>query len=90
VRLWEDLWLGNDCLRSVYPRLFSLSLDQGKRVGEVGVWEENNWRWNLNWRRDMFQWEMDMEADMLSRLSTGVLCKDSFDQLVWNGDQKGT
>jgi len=90
VRLWEDLWLGNECLRSVYPRLFSLSLDQGKNVGEVGEWEENRWRWNLNWRRDRFQWETDLEVDMFSRLSMGAMCKDSSDQLLWKGDQKGT
>ena len=90
VRLWEDVWLGNECLRSTYPKLFSLSLDQGKKVGEVGEWEENRWRWNLSWRRDMFQWETDLEVDMLSRLSMGAICKDSFDQLLWKGDQKGT
>jgi len=27
---------------------------------------------------------------MLFRLSTGALCKDSLDQLLWKGDQKGT
>ena len=90
VRLWEDLWLGNECLRSAYPRLFSLSLDQGKKVGEVGEWEENRWRWNLNWRRVRFQWETKLEVDMLSRLSLGALCKDSSEQLLWKGDQKGT
>ena len=89
VRFWEDVWLGNECLRSVYPRLFSLSLDQGKRVGEVGVWEETTWQWNLNWRRGRFQWETDMEDDLLSRLSTGAVWKDSLDQLLWKGDQKG-
>jgi len=56
-----------------------LSLDQGKKVGEVGGWEENRWRWNLNWRRDRFDRKTDLEVDMLSRLSMGVMCKDSLD-----------
>ncbi|XP_068486340.1 uncharacterized protein [Phaseolus vulgaris] len=89
VRLWKDLWLGNECLRSTYPRLFSLSLDQGKKVGEVGEWEDNRWRWNLNWKRVRFQWETELEVEMLSRLSLGALSKDTSDQLLWKGDQKG-
>jgi len=54
VRFWEDNWLGgihNIC--SLYPRLFALSLDQGRTVGEVGVWEDSIWNWWLRCKSDM-------------------------------------
>nr|AER13158.1 putative retrotransposon [Phaseolus vulgaris] len=34
ARFWEDTWVGRNNLLSQYPRLFSLSLDQGLTVGE--------------------------------------------------------
>jgi len=48
VRFWEDVWLQNSSLKSLYPRLYSLSLDQGKTVGEVGRWEDGRWRFWFN------------------------------------------
>ena len=46
VNFWEDVWIGNQPLKNVYPRLFSISLNQGQRVEEVGMWEGAEWRWN--------------------------------------------
>jgi len=61
VKLWEYVWLQSSSLKSMFSRLYSLSLDQGKRVGEVGTWEEGRWRFQPNWRRERFEWESKME-----------------------------
>ena len=45
VRFWKDVWIQSTGLKTRYPRLYSLSRDQGKMVGEVGRWEEDRWRW---------------------------------------------
>jgi len=37
IKLWEDVWLQISSLKSMFPRLYSLSLDQGKTMGEVGT-----------------------------------------------------
>ena len=55
VRFWEDVWVGSSNLKAVYPRLFSLSLNQGHKVEEVGGWEGSMWRWSLSWRRVRFE-----------------------------------
>jgi len=89
VRFWEDTWLQNNSLKVLYPRLYSLSLDQGKKVEEVGGWEDGRWRWRLNWRRDRHEWESNLEGNMLSSLNTGVICQDSHDHLVWRKDPAG-
>jgi len=39
VRLWEDAWLCSTSLKTLYPKLFSLSCDQGKLVREACSWE---------------------------------------------------
>lgn len=57
ARFWEDGWLDNCNLKNRFPRLFSLSLDEGLKVGEVREWEGSVWRWGLRWRRERFEWE---------------------------------
>ena len=44
VKFWEDVWVGNSNLKTMFPRLFSLSLNQGHKVEEVGEWEDSVWR----------------------------------------------
>jgi len=52
VCFWEDTWAASKPLRETFSRLFSLSLDKGFKVAEVGVWEDTQWNWMLGWRRD--------------------------------------
>jgi len=40
-------WFGNCNLKTLFLRLYSISLDQGLKVGEVGEWEGSVWRWDL-------------------------------------------
>jgi len=51
VRFWEDAWVSNSSLKTLFPRLFSLSLNQGQKVEEVGTWVDSVWDWKLSWRR---------------------------------------
>ena len=44
VKFWEDAWVTNNNLKSLYPRLFSLSMDQGMKVGEVSTQESYGWQ----------------------------------------------
>jgi len=89
ARFWEDVWLQNNCIKTLYPRLYALSLDQGKTVEEVGRWEDGLWRWRLNWRRERYVWEENMEGELFSSLTTGVIRQEVQDHLVWRGDPKG-
>jgi len=80
VRLWEDVWLQNSSIKSLYPRLYSLSLDQGKTVGEVGRWEEGRWRFWPNWRRERYDWESNM-AVLTHQPANGTL--DNVYDILW-------
>jgi len=50
ARFWEDAWVDSNNPKTMFPRLYIIYLDQGKKVGEVGVWEESEWQWSLRWR----------------------------------------
>ena len=61
----------NNKLKTLFPRLFFVSLDQGKTVDEVGTWEDVGWNWRLlRWRRPRFNWESSMEEEFKD------LCKE--------------
>jgi len=89
ARFWEEAWTYNNNLKSLYPRLYSLSMDQGMTIGEVGSWVDSGWQWRLNWRRARFKWESELEEDMLSILNRGVMNRKINYHLVWEGDSKG-
>jgi len=57
---------------SLYPRMYSMSLDQGKTVGEVGVWDDSGWTWQLRWRRTRFEWKALSKEDLFRKLSTTI------------------
>ena len=67
IRFWEDKWLDNDTLLHKFPRLFSVSLDTGRNLSQVGVWNNNVWSWKLRWRRILFVWESNL-VDILMQL----------------------
>ncbi|KAK2401932.1 hypothetical protein QL285_051491 [Trifolium repens] len=57
TKFWTNIWVGDQPLCVKFPRLFSISMQQDEVVGNTGSWGENQWRWNLQWRRNLFQWE---------------------------------
>jgi len=67
IKLGEDKWVDNESLKQKFPRLFSVSLDVGHTLSQVGAWNDNYWSWKLGWRRTLFVWESS-QADQLSQL----------------------
>ncbi|XP_068486381.1 uncharacterized mitochondrial protein AtMg00310-like [Phaseolus vulgaris] len=89
ARFWEDVWTGNVNFKTMFPRLYSLSLNHGQKVEEVGVWEESVWKWTLRWRRERFEWEIPMEVDLSMHMSRASVTKDVKDAQVWTCDVSG-
>jgi len=90
ARFWEDVWVDNANLKSLFPRLYSLSLNQGQKVEEVGVWEDLGWRWNLRWRRVRFEWEIPLENTLGLLISRAYVKRDRKDARVWKSDESGS
>jgi len=41
IKLWEDRWVGNDPLKTKFPRLFSLSVEKDMTLACSGFWANN-------------------------------------------------
>lgn len=58
TNFWEHKWIrAGQTLKSKYQRLFTVSTQQHSLVKEVGEWDATHWIWQLNWRRNLFDWE---------------------------------
>ena len=43
ISFWEDCWVGDEALKNVYLRLFSLSSCKDAKVVELGNWINGAW-----------------------------------------------
>jgi len=85
IRFWEDVWVGESTIKAKFQRLFTLSMNQGRKVEDVGVWEGTDWRWRLEWRRDRFQWETEIEGNLMVCIARSSVKRDMEDVQVWGG-----
>ncbi|XP_068483406.1 uncharacterized protein [Phaseolus vulgaris] len=101
LSVWKGRFLsmaGRICvIKSVLTAvpLYYLSLfrapnsNQGQRVEEVGAWEGLVWRWTLSWRRDRFEWEKELETELVTHISSVCVNKEQSDVRVWGNDENG-
>jgi len=85
---WEDMWIGEEPLNKIYPRLFSLSSQKEVKVGDVGLLLGGTINWNLTWRRQPFLWEINLINNLLAILE-GVNFGNEVDKWVWLSDDGG-
>ncbi|XP_016177792.1 uncharacterized protein LOC107620087 [Arachis ipaensis] len=89
TRFWEDIWLRGGLLKDMFPRLFSVSNQRGSVIGDCGFWDGLEWRWNFQWRRELFQWELDLLNQMHETLRLVNLVYEREDRVVWKFDKHG-
>ena len=89
AKFWEDFWIGSVDLRSLFPRLYSLSVNQGNTVGQMGEWDGKKWKWDLRWRRGRFEWESSLERDLDMLLSGATLRENVQDTQLWGKEVPG-
>jgi hypothetical protein len=82
ILFWHEKWVGDSPLRDKFPRLFSLSSQKEATVREIWCDDGDVGRWSLMWRRDCFQWELELVNQLLQILDT-VLFKDVGDSWGW-------
>jgi len=49
-----------------------------------GVWVNNVWRWNLVWRRSLFEWEKVQVCQLLEVVYGVSLASGNVDRWSWN------
>jgi len=76
IRLWEDNWVDNVPLLHKFHKPFSISLDTGRSLTQVGVWINNSWSWKLRLRRNLFVWESGLADSLLQVLDNKRLTRE--------------
>jgi hypothetical protein len=64
TKFWNEVCVENQTLRVRFPRLFLLSEQQNSVISEMGN-VQDGWRWDLKWRRGLFEWEKTLLQEML-------------------------
>jgi len=75
--------VGNEDLKSKFPRLYSLC---GNKEGNLESCKEcvnNSWEWKLVWRRGLFDWENSQEAQLLQEVLGNAPVLSIEDSRVW-------
>ncbi|XP_057740067.1 uncharacterized protein LOC130957211 [Arachis stenosperma] len=89
TRFWEDVWIMGGSLKNRFPRLFSVSNQRGSVIGDCGFWDGLTWIWNFQWRRELFQWELDLVNQLHNTLRVVKLALGREDRVVWKYDKQG-
>ncbi|KAL9691852.1 hypothetical protein QQ045_012279 [Rhodiola kirilowii] len=84
ISLWHDVWLGDSPLKIQYPKLFHLALHNKASVGEMGSWTGSGWKWLLNFRRELYQWEEESKRELEECLKHIQLKDREDDRIVWS------
>jgi hypothetical protein len=78
TRLWQDVWVGDCNLKTCFPKLYNISIDQ-----QISVEEANSGGWNLRFRRSLAA----VEAGEWSQLRTSLVGRRFRDRVTrWSGN----
>ncbi|KAL3037714.1 hypothetical protein AAZX31_01G085700 [Glycine max] len=73
-KFWEDEWIqGEASLITKYPRLFVVSQQQNQTIQQLGDFKDNEWEWNLSWRRPLFDNEIIMASNFLRDIERNTI-----------------
>ena len=76
-------------LRAKYPRLYNISCQQQKLIQDMGCHSANVWEWKLEWRRHLFDNEVQAAANFLDDISRGHIDRWTSDYWVWKPEPNG-
>ncbi|WMV53791.1 hypothetical protein MTR67_047176 [Solanum verrucosum] len=85
VSYWEDSWLEQGSLKTLFPDIYILNQQQKDTVAEV--W--SNQGWNLSFRRPLNDWEIQRLVDFFGILEQFKGTSTSQDGLFWNHNCNG-
>lgn len=89
TRFWLDAWTDEGPLKTRFERLYRLALNKNLDVKEAGEQVEGVWKWNLEWRREMFLWETELWAELQRVINQVELQTDREDAWVWQAENSG-
>ena len=72
-----------------YPRLYQVSCQQQRLIQQVGRQTETVWEWNLEWRRPLFDNEVDAAVRFMDDISQIQIQNQITDCWIWKPETTG-
>ena len=90
VSFWKDKWLGEGpTLQQKYNQLFLINRQQPDLISMMGNFSQDNWRWDLKWRRNLFDHESDLAVNFMEEISSIHIQRHVKDIMTWKADPSG-
>lgn len=90
-KFWLDVWLNDQSLAFVFPRLFALSVEKDGSMFDFFQRKDGGDGWNFTFRRSLFAWEEEKLQNLIGYLQ-GVpsLRTQAEDSCTWLAHPSGT
>ena len=90
MRFMEDRWKDDGVpLMLKYRRLYLISCQQEHFIQQMGRFSDTGWEWSFQWRRSLFDAEIDVVDRLLGDTEGISIHPDRQDKWVWKGDSSG-
>ncbi|GMI90228.1 hypothetical protein like AT4G29090 [Hibiscus trionum] len=89
IKFWSDIWLGDTSLQVRFPRIFALATNKLCYIADVGRRGPSGWSWEIQLRRNVFDWERLQWADLLNCLNSVPIQGLEHDWIQWRGSTDG-
>ena len=85
IKLWEDVWCGENTLMAIFPSIYAMAGTKGARVEEL--WEPAGVEgsWNLRLERHFYDLELKEIQRFISTVNKNSISPGSADSLLWKG-----
>lgn len=91
VKFWKDKWRDDVLsLQDKYPSLYQVSTQQNHSIKSMGLIVDNRWEWKFQWRRNLFDHEIDMAAAFMADIGEVQIQPSSRDLLLWGSNSDGS
>jgi len=55
----------------------------------MGNFSQDNWRWDLKWRRNLFDYESDLAVNFMEEITSIPIQRHVKDIMIWKADPSG-
>lgn len=90
IRFWDNVWWADQSLAIAYPWFFRLSSQRNVVIADVISPSLDGHLWTLFFKRDLFDWEVDTLAPLISKLENVYISNSFPDKGVWTFEFSGT
>ena len=82
--------MGDEKLKTKFLRLYSVSVYNERVVSDFGMWNGDGtletFIWQIPWRRELFDWEKELEKQLMDLITNTHWNRDKSDEWNWVGE----